>query len=596
MHKIFSINVFAAVVLLSLFSSKEISISNIMSKDFNSNKTVKKNLNYGIFDKTTEWTEQKLSSMTLREKIAQMIISNSDGYVLDESSAEFQRIQNLIVNEKIGGLIFFKGNSGQEAGLINKFQSMSETPLLISADFERGTRMRLDDGSLFPSNMALGATRNPELAYRMGLQIAKECKAIGVGQNYAPVTDVNNNSLNPIINVRSYGEDPELVSSMADMLIKGLQDGNIIATAKHFPGHGDTDIDSHSDLPVLNFSKERLDNLELIPFKSAIKSNVMSVMIAHLSLPALDNEVNVPASLSKNIIDGLLINELNFKGLVVTDALNMAGVVKHFSAEEVALRCVNAGVDLILMPQGESVSISAIEQAVNSGSISEERINTSVRKILNAKNWLKLNENKLTDVSKVSSIVNSDEANRISRQIADESLTLVKNNNSTVPFSNAASQSCLIISLNNGNEKANSDYFLRRFNEKNRFNSTSYYDLTGDIVNSDEILLDADNYDVIIIPIYAKVKIKTGTVGLPDSQISLISSLASKGKKVVVISFGNPYLIQGFPDIDSYICAYADAESSIDAGIDSFYGTIKFKGKLPVTISSQFKFGDGISN
>jgi len=596
MHKIFSINVFAAVVLLSLFSSKEISISNIMSTDFNSNKTVKKNLNYGIFDKTTEWTEQKLSSMTLREKIAQMIISNSDGYVLDESSAEFQRIQNLIVNEKIGGLIFFKGNSGQEAGLINKFQSMSETPLLISADFERGTRMRLDDGSLFPSNMALGATRNPELAYRMGLQIAKECKAIGVGQNYAPVTDVNNNSLNPIINVRSYGEDPELVSSMADMLIKGLQDGNIIATAKHFPGHGDTDIDSHSDLPVLNFSKERLDNLELIPFKSAIKSNVMSVMIAHLSLPALDNEVNVPASLSKNIIDGLLINELNFKGLVVTDALNMAGVVKHFSAEEVALRCVNAGVDLILMPQGESVSISAIEQAVNSGSISEERINTSVRKILNAKNWLKLNENKLTDVSKVSSIVNSDEANRISRQIADESLTLVKNNNSTVPFSNAASQSCLIISLNNGNEKANSDYFLRRFNEKNKFNSTSYYDLTGDIVNSDEILLDADNYDVIIIPIYAKVKIKTGTVGLPDSQISLISSLASKGKKVVVISFGNPYLIQGFPDIDSYICAYADAESSIDAGIDSFYGTIKFKGKLPVTISSQFKFGDGISN
>ena len=235
MHKIFSLNVFAAVVLLSLFSSKEISISNIMSSGFNSNKSVKKDLTPGIFEKSTEWTEQKLSSMTLREKIAQMIISNSDGYALDESSAEFQRIQNLIVNEKIGGLIFFKGNSVQEAGLINKFQSMSETPLLVSADFERGTKMRLDDGSLFPSNMALGATRNPQLAYQMGLQIAKECKAIGVGQNYAPVTDVNNNSQNPIINVRSYGEDPELVSSMADKLIKGLQDGNVIATAKHFP-------------------------------------------------------------------------------------------------------------------------------------------------------------------------------------------------------------------------------------------------------------------------------------------------------------------------------------------------------------------------
>lgn len=597
MNKFFSLNIFFTVILLTFFSSKEISVSKNLIPEIKEDHSSNVNPpDSNIFDKNPEWTEQKLSSMTLREKIAQMIISNSDGYALDESSAEFQRIKNLIISEKIGGLIFFKGNSLQEAELINKFQSISETPLLISADFERGTKMRLEDGSLFPSNMALGATRNPELAYLMGLQIAKECKAIGVGQNYAPVADVNNNSLNPIINVRSYGEDPELVSVMANNLIKGLQDGNIIATAKHFPGHGDTDIDSHSDLPVLNFSRERLDNLELIPFKSAIKNNVMSVMIAHLSLPSLDNEANVPASLSKNIIDGLLINEMKFKGLVVTDALNMAGVVKHFSAEEVALRCVNAGVDLILMPQGESKSISAIEQAVNGGSITEERINTSVRKILNAKYWLKLNENKLTDLNSVSSIVNSDDAKKLSRRIADESLTLVKNSNNFVPFVNSASQSCLLLSLNNGNEKANSDYFLAKFSENNKFSSTSYYDLTGDINNSEEILQDAEKYDVIIIPIYAKVKIKTGTVGLPESQLSLINSIVSKGKKVLVISFGNPYLIQGFPDVDAYICAYADAESSIEAAVDSFYGTIKFKGKLPVTISDQFKFGDGITN
>jgi beta-glucosidase-like glycosyl hydrolase len=585
------------IILLTFISSKEVSVSNLLnSGNQTGNVSYRKSSDKNIFDLKNEWTEQKLSSMTMREKIAQMIVTNSDGYAIDESSAEFQNIKDLILNEKIGGLIFFKGNSVQEADLINKFQSFSETPLLISADFERGTKMRLDDGSLFPSNMALGATRNPELAYLMGLQIAKECKAIGIGQNYAPVADVNNNSKNPIINVRSYGEDPELVSSMADNFIKGLQEGNIIATAKHFPGHGDTDIDSHNDLPVLNFSRDRLDQIELIPFKNAIKNNVMSVMIAHLSFPALDNEPNVPASLSKNIIDGLLINELKFNGLIVTDALNMAGVVKHFSAEEVAVRCVNAGVDLILMPQGVSISISAIEQAVNSGSVSEERINTSVRKILNAKYWLKLNENKLTDVSKVSSVVNSDEAKNISRRIADESLTLVKNNNNLVPFTNSASQSCLIISLNNGNEKANSDYFLSKFNENNKFSSTSFYDLTGDIINSDEIIQDADNYDIIIIPIYAKVKIKTGTVGLPDSQLALINSLASKGKKILVISFGNPYLIQGFPDVNSYICAYADAESSIDAGVDSFYGTIKFKGKLPVTISPEFKYGDGIIN
>lgn len=590
MNKLFSMNVFFISLLISLLGSNEILENNISE-----NKIEKKSAP-DLFSESNQWTENKLNSMTLREKIAQMIITNSFGYALDNNSAEYKRLSNLIVNEKVGGVIFFKGNSVQQAELTNSLQSLSETPLLISADYERGTKMRLDDGSLFPSNMALGATRNPELAYLMGIQIAKECRSIGVHQNYAPVVDVNNNSLNPIINVRSYGEDPALVSSMSEKFIKGLQEGNVIATAKHFPGHGDTDIDSHSDLPVLNFSKERLDNLELIPFKNAIKNNVMSVMIAHLSLPSLDAEANVPASLSKNIVEGLLINELKFNGLIVTDALNMAGVVNHFSVREVALRCVNAGIDLILMPQGETEAIDAIENAVNNGSISEERINLSAKKILNAKSWLKLDENKLSDVSKVSSIVNSDESMKISQQIADESITLVKNSYNILPFTMASEMSCLIVSMNNGNEKANSDFFLSKFNEENKFKSTSFFDLTGDVINSNEILSEASSYDVVIVPVYAKVKIKTGTVGLPQSQLDLINSLISNGKKVVVVSFGNPYLIQGFPEVGSYICSYADAETSINSVIKSFYGTIKYKGKLPVSISNEFKYGDGITN
>ncbi|MFZ1459965.1 MAG: glycoside hydrolase family 3 N-terminal domain-containing protein [Ignavibacteria bacterium] len=590
MNKLFSMNVFFISLLISLLGSNEILKNNISE-----NKIEKKSAP-DLFSESNQWTENKLNSMTLREKIAQMIITNSFGYALDNNSAEYKRLSNLIVNEKVGGVIFLNGNSVQQAELTNSLQSLSETPLLISADYERGTKMRLDDGSLFPSNMALGATRNPELAYLMGIQIAKECRSIGVHQNYAPVVDVNNNSLNPIINVRSYGEDPSLVSSMSEKFIKGLQEGNVIATAKHFPGHGDTDIDSHSDLPVLNFSRERLDNLELIPFKNAIKNNVMSVMIAHLSLPSLDAEANVPASLSKNIVEGLLINELKFNGLIVTDALNMAGVVNHFSVREVALRCVNAGIDLILMPQGETEAIDAIENAVNNGSISEERINLSAKKILNAKSWLKLDENKLSDVSKVSSIVNSDESMKISQQIADESITLVKNSYNILPFTMASEMSCLIVSMNNGNEKANSDFFLSKFNEENKFKSTSFFDLTGDVINSNEILSEASSYDVVIVPVYAKVKIKTGTVGLPQSQLDLINSLISNGKKVVVVSFGNPYLIQGFPEVGSYICAYADAETSINSVIKSFYGTIKYKGKLPVSISNEFKYGDGITN
>jgi len=568
--------------------------SNSSNKSYNVN-TLEENNSYSQSGRN-EWTENKLSSMTLREKIAQMIVSHSKGYSLSKTSPEFKRLKRLIQDEKIGGLIFFQGSSLEEAELINELQGLSETPLLISADFERGTGMRLDDGSLFPNNMGIGATRNPELSYQMGLQIAKECRAIGVHQNYAPVMDVNNNADNPIINVRSYGEDPELVSQMGDMFIKGLQDGKVIATAKHFPGHGDTDIDSHSDLPLLNFDRERLDNIELVPFKSAIKNNVMSVMIAHLSFPALDDQPYIPASLSERIVEDLLIDDLNFNGLVVTDALNMKGVTKHFSTEEVALMCVNAGIDLILMPQGEEVTILTIENAVYDGLISEERIDRSVRKILNAKQWLGLNENKYVNAGNVSSIVNSYEAQELSQKIADESITLVKNDGNVVPFGNVSDKTCLIVSFNNTKSTDNTKMFFDKFKELSKFSYYAYYDIEGNVGDAEGIINDAEDYDVVVIPIYARVRIYSGTVGIPQSQIDLITGLLANGKDVVVISYGNPYLIQGFEDVNSYICAYGDGETSIIAALKALFGEIRFKGKLPVSVSGQYPYGTGITN
>lgn len=548
-----------------------------------------------------DWVQDRLNNMTLREKIAQMVISYSDGFSLNENSSEYNRIKNLITNQKIGGLIFFKGNAVQEAELINKFQNISETPLLISQDFERGTGMRLEDGSIFPNNMGLAATRNIDLAFKMGLQLAKECKAIGIHQNYAPVMDVNNNPNNPIINVRSFGEDPMLVSSFGVAVIKGLQEGGIIATAKHFPGHGDTEIDTHNDLPVLNYDKERLNKLELVPFKNAIIADVKSIMTAHISFPAYDKTPFIPASLSPRIVNDLLTDELGFKGLKITDALNMAGVTKHFNTKQVALMCVESGIDLILMPQGEQVTIDAITDAVKSGKINESRIEISVRKILDAKKWLGLNEVKTVDVNMVSSIVNSEESKKLSQLIADESITLVKNINGNIPFGTRSikrKETCLIISLNNGNEKANSDYFLKNFTEKGDkyFSAMSSYDILGDVKNPEEIINEAKNYINVIIPIYAKVKIKTGTVGLPKSQLELINGLIENGIPVCVISFGNPYLLQGFKDADSYICAYGDGESSINAAIKCLFGEINFKGKLPITISDEYKFGTGITN
>jgi beta-N-acetylhexosaminidase len=557
-------------------------------------------MNFTPDESRVSFIEAKLQSMTLREKIAQMIISYSDGYSLDENSKEFLRLKHLITDDKIGGIIFFKGNSIQQANLTNRLQELSETPLLISQDCERGTGMRLDDGSIFPSNMAIGATRDETLAYQMGVQIAKECKALGVHQNYAPVMDVNNNPDNPIINVRSFGEDPELVSKMGIQMIKGLQETGIIATAKHFPGHGDTKMDSHNDLPVINFDKERLERIELLPFRNAIDEGVKSVMTAHISFPLIENNQYIPSSLSGNIIQKILIEELQFKGLIITDALNMSGITKHFSSKEVAVMAVKAGIDLILMPQGEDVTIDAIESAVRDGIISEDRIDASVKKILDTKQWLKLFENKFVDVSAVSKTVNSEESKMLSQKIADASITKVKDNNGNIPFGLKKSEikeSCIIVSLNNGSDNANSDYFIKNFTEKSKhlFGEVPAYDIKGEITNSQEILNESKNYSKIVIPIFAKVKIKTGTVGLPTSQIDLINDLVKNGKSVIVISFGNPYLLQGFKDIDTYICAYGDCESTINATLKAMFGEIQCKGKLPISISEEFKFGAGLT-
>jgi len=297
----------------------------------------------------------------------------------------------------------------------------------------------------------------------------------------------------------------------------------------------------------------------------------------------------------------LLTDELGFNGLKITDALNMAGVTKHFSTSQVALMCVEAGIDLILMPQGEKATIDAIEKAFKKGKISEERINESAAKILEIKKWLGLNENRFTDINKVSEIINSDEAKKLSQMIADESITLVKNSNGSIPFGRRMAkkkESCLVISLNNSNDKTSSDLFMSSFSGRgsNLFTEIHSYDLNGDIQSTDEILNDAQGYTYIVIPVYAKVKMKSGTVGIPASQLELINKLVQNGKDVCVISFGNPYLLKGFTGVSSYICAYGDCNTVINAAVKSLFGDITFKGKLPVTISEEYKYGDGIIN
>jgi beta-N-acetylhexosaminidase len=543
---------------------------------------------------TSEKLRVKLYSMSLREKIAQMVVSSAIPDNLSESSSGFLKLKKLCTDTKIGGFIFFKGSVSEYVSLSNKLQGFSDTPLLISADFERGTGMRVTDGVLFPNNMAIGATRNYELAYKMGLEIARESRLLGIEQDYAPVCDVNNNPGNPIINVRSFGEDPELVSGMSENEIKGLQDGNVIATAKHFPGHGDTDIDSHKDLPVLNFDMDRLNRTELVPFKNAISKNVMSVMIAHLSFPALESQEHIPASLSANIVGGLLIDKLGFGGLVVTDALNMKGITKYFSTSEVALMCVNAGIDLILMPMDEETTISAIEDAVNKGNITEERINKSVEKILKAKEWAGLFENKSVNSENVYNLIHTDEAENLSQQIADQSVTLVKDDDNIVPFK-VKIGNALIINLSDGSDNINSDYFSSKASEY--FKGIDVININSDKISAEQnsAIDAAQNYNCVLIAVFAKVKYGTGKISIPASQIDIINSVASKNKNTAVISFGNPYLLKDFPAIPNYICAYGDANVSEIAVLKALTGKIKINGKLPVSINNSYPFGAGIS-
>lgn len=589
--KYLKMKILAGIVLLSLITFTLITF----------NKAEKIQTEKNLNSRQVEWksepselVKKKLSEMTLREKIAQMIVANAVPENFSESSSEVKKLKKLCSETKVGGFIFFKGSSSDYARLSNILQSNSDVPLLIGSDFERGTKMRVTDGALFPTNMAIGAADNKELCYKMGLEIARETRLLGVHQNYSPVCDVNNNPNNPIINVRSFGEDPQLVSRMSEAMIKGLQDGKVIATAKHFPGHGDTDIDSHNDLPRLNFTMDRMNSVELVPFKNAIDKGVMSVMIAHLAFPELESQPNIPASLSPAIVQGLLIDKMNFHGLVVTDALNMKGITKYFSTSEVAVMCVNAGIDLILMPLDEVKSVDAIESAVKSGQISEDRINRSAEKILKTKEWLGLFQHKEVQEADVYKSINTSEANDLAQQIADESITLVKDDNNILPFKNNSDGKTAFVIISEGGNLDNTDYL--KMLAPDYFKGCAFYTATSNSMDSElnGSLESLSAYDNIVVAIYAKVRYGTGKISISSSNIDLVNKLKVTGKNISVISFGNPYLLKEFPSVPSYICAYGDSDYAIKAALRAVTGAVKFKGKLPVTITEDHKYGTSI--
>jgi beta-N-acetylhexosaminidase len=548
-----------------------------------------------VSEDDSEWVESTLQRMSLEEKVAQLVMPRAQGMFISEDSDEFQRLARLVRERKVGGVVFFQGDVFETSYLINKLQSCADTPLLISADFEHGAAMRIDRSTSFPFNMAVGATRDPQLAYEMGRITAEEGRALGVHQDYAPVVDVNSNPLNPVINVRSFGEDPRLVSEMADAFIKGMHDGRMISTAKHFPGHGDTEIDSHSDLPVVMSDREHLDKFELAPFRDAIDHGVMSIMVAHLSIPAFDTVKGIPSTLSPNVVSKLLKNELHFTGLIVTDAMTMRSVTKAHSPAEAAVLAVKAGNDIILTPQDDDAAIDALSAAVKRGEISSQRIDESVRKVLAAKAWLGLNRNRYVQADTAFAVVGSKEHQWVAREIARRSITLVKNEMNLVPLEESGAKKVAILIVSDDAMPTTGDRFVRQFRQRYPESFGLRVDARSNEEEYDSVYKELERSEMVVCPIYLRVRSGQGTVGLRSAQKTFLERVLNLGKPTIAVSFGNPYVLTEIEDMGSYLCAYSDADASVEAVVEAMFGEIDVGGKLPITIPDLYPYGSGLT-
>ena len=548
-----------------------------------------------ILSDTNMKVESIMSDMTLREKIAQMIMVRVRSDYYSSNSYYKKEIEHWIIDKKVGGLITFDGN-GNVHGMFNNhkyFQSISKTPLLIASDLERGAGQQMNGATLFPSNMAVAATGDPYNAYLQGEITAKEAKALGIHIILAPVLDVNNNPLNPIINLRSYGDDPDIVSDFGLQFIKGVQDQGLYACPKHFPGHGNTSVDSHTSLPIINSSISDLNNIELKPFKNAVDNNVKMMMMAHIAVPELDFS-GKPASHSYKITTDLLINDWNFDGLIITDGMEMGGITNQAWSGESAIRAIEAGSDIILLPIDVNRTIESVYDAVMSGRITKERINLSVSKILHSKIELDL-FNYEFNFDDMNLIVGSNDNLMVADKIASSSITLVKNKSNSIPIKAEKIKSMAHLILtddDNGAEvlkiiKSNINY--THGNVENIFVN---YQLSNLLI--DDLIERLSKFDKVIISTLVKISsMNKGRSTLNSSHLKLINKISDKNLPFIVISYGSPYL-NDYSFIDTYICSYGYGSVSQVAVANAIFGRSDINGILPIDLNQDYKRGFGI--
>ncbi len=545
-------------------------------------------------DKAGElWAEKTLKSMTLREKIGQMIVTGVLGDYKNINGEKFAEVKKQILENKVGGFVFYRGDALELAALTNEMQRVAKIPLFMAADFERGLPMQIRSGTSFTHNMGIAAAGNPQDAFRKGQIIAEEMKAIGINWLYGPVSDVLNNPENSMVNVRSYGENPEKMSEFVAAEVRGLRAGGVISTAKHFPGHGDTAQDSHIDTPTINVSRERFERVELAPFRAAIGAGLDSFMTAHIALPQITGD-SVPASLNPKINRDLIRKELKFDGIITTDSLGMGAIIKNYKGTDGAVLAIKAGADIALLPPNVKGTIDALEAAVKAGEIPEKQIDDSVRRLLKVKYRIGLIQNHSVDLNKVSQIIEKPENVKFANDLAERSITLLRNENKVLPLSLKQAEKTLFIIAAGDDDADQGSVFKSAVEQRVKNARIVRVDKRTTAAEYERLLAEAKQAETILIGAFVKRAALKGTIALPDAEAEFIRRAIAANKNTAIVAFGSPYQIKQFPEAKSYLAAWAVEDVAQTAGTRAIFGETAITGHTPVSLPNFFKIGDGL--
>ena len=563
------------------------------------------------------WVQNTLKKMSVEEKVGQMIVSSFQSNFISSDSDAFDEMVRAIHEYKVGGFHVFGGSErvpnvllnptygavtlGQPleaASILNRLQAIASVPLLNTADFEAGVGFRIAGATSFPRLMAFGAARDERLAEEAGRVTGEEARALGVHVNFAPVVDVNNNPRNPVINTRSYGEDPQMVGRLASAYIRGLQSAGVAATLKHFPGHGDTDVDSHLGLPIIKHPRARLEQMELVPFRAGVAAGADAVMTAHIELPQLDPTPKTPTTLSAPIVQGLLRKELGFDGLIYTDSMGMAGVAALYTPGEAAVRAVKAGNDVILHSPDDGAVFRDVVAAVKAGGIPQAQVNASVERILRAKARADLHRNKLVNLEHISTVVGTRRNQAVADDVSRRSITLLKDTRGQVPLKAPRDSQVLYLSVldfpSGWRIAAPSRTFIPELRQ--RWPNVTAIELSDRTTPAELELVRAmaPRFDVVIASVFVRAGSASGRMDLSEPLQRLLNGFSRDNRPFVSVLFGNPYVAMYMPDLPAVMLTYDFYDRAEASAVKALAGEIPIGGRLPIELPGYAEVGSGI--